>query len=171
MRDFQTPGRSAVYAENGMCATSHPLTAQAALNILQQGGNALDAAIAGAVLLPLCEPHMTGLGGDCFALISPADGGEIIAMNGSGRAPAGANANDLRLRGLTEIPLRGAESVTIPGAMDAFCTLSADHGKLELDQVFAPAIHYAEAGVPGAPRVAADWAGQILHWLRNLLPG
>ena len=160
MRDFQTPGRSAVYAENGMCATSHPLAAQAALNILQQGGNALDAAIAGAVLLPLCEPHMTGLGGDCFALISPADGGNIIAMNGSGRAPAGANADDLRLRGLTEIPLRGAESVTIPGAMDAFCTLSADHGKLELGQVFAPAIHYAEAGVPVAPRVAADWAAQ-----------
>ncbi|MBL6860389.1 MAG: gamma-glutamyltransferase, partial [Rhodobacteraceae bacterium] len=87
MRDFHFPGRSAVYAENGMCATSHPLAAKTALEILQHGGNAMDAAIAGAVLLGLCEPQMTGLGGDCFVLFSPAGSDEIRAMNGSGKSP------------------------------------------------------------------------------------
>ena len=90
MRNFQKPGRSAVFSENGMCATSHPLAAQSAINILQQGGNAMDAAIAGAVLLGFCEPQMTGLGGDCFVLFSPAGSDDIKALNGSGHAPHSA---------------------------------------------------------------------------------
>ena len=73
MRDFHLPGRSPVFASNGMCATSHPLAAKTAINILERGGNAMDAAIAGAVLLGLCEPAMTGIGGDCFALWSHGD--------------------------------------------------------------------------------------------------
>lgn len=158
MRDFQVPGRSATYAANGMCATSHPLAAKAAIDILQAGGNAVDAAIAGAVLLGICEPQMTGIGGDCFALVKPAGSEAVIALNGSGRAPSGANAQDLRARGLTAVPVRGVEPVTVPGAIDAFCTLSADYGLLGLDRVLAPAIHYAEEGVPVAPRVAFDWA-------------
>ncbi len=158
MRDFHLPGRSAVYAANGMVATSHPLAAKAALNLLEAGGNAVDAALAGAVLLGICEPQMTGIGGDCFALIKPADDDRILALNGSGRAPKGLSAAAMRAQGLAAVPLRGIEAVTMPGAMDAFCQLSADWGRLGLDQVLAPAIRYADEGVPVAPRVAFDWA-------------
>jgi gamma-glutamyltranspeptidase/glutathione hydrolase len=159
MRDFQRPGRSAVLATNGMCATSHPLAAQAAIDILKRGGNAMDAAIAGAVLLGICEPQMTGIGGDCFVLFTKPGSDDIHALNGSGRAPAAASAGDLRARGLDTVPLHGPEAVTIPGAVDAFCHLSDAHGKLGLDALLAPAIHYAEEGVPVAPRVANDWPG------------
>lgn len=157
MRDFHTPGRSAVYATNGMCTTSHPLAAKVAVQLLEAGGNAVDAAIAGAVLLGLCEPQMTGIGGDCFVLMTPAGSDDVIALNGSGRAPAGLDAAIMRSQGLTAVPLGGAESVTIPGAVDAFCRLSKDHGKLGLKASLAPAIHYAKAGVPVAPRVQFDW--------------
>ena len=92
MRDFHLPGRSAVFAENGMCATSHPLAAKAAIDILQSGGNAVDAAISAAILLGLCEPQSTGIGGDMFALVAQPDG-EIIGLNASGRAPAGIDAD------------------------------------------------------------------------------
>ena len=157
MRDFHFPGRSAVFAENGLCATSHPLAAATAIDILKRGGNALDAAIAGGVLLGICEPQMTGIGGDCFVLISRAGSDKVEAYNGSGRAPAAASAADLRARGLTTVPPNGPEAVTIPGAVDAFCRLADSHGKIGLDAILAPAIHYAEAGVPVAPRVAFDW--------------
>lgn len=157
MRDFHMPGRSAVMSENGMCATSHPLAAQVAIETLKSGGNAADAAVAGAVVLGFCEPQMTGLGGDCFVLLKPAGEDRVIALNGSGRAPAGLSAQAMRDRGLSAVPLRGVEAVTMPGAVDAFCRLSDQWGKLGLDRVLAPAIHYAEAGVPVAPRVAFDW--------------
>lgn len=158
MRDFHLPGRSAVYATNGMCATSHPLAAKVAIDTLQAGGNAVDAALAGAFVLGIAEPQMCGIGGDCFVLLKPAGSEDVIALNGSGRAPAGLSAQALRDRGLAAVPLRGIESVTLPAAMDAFCRLSDDHGRLGLDRVLAPAIHYAEEGVPVAPRVAFDWA-------------
>ena len=158
MRDFHLPGRSSVLAENGMCATSHPLAAQAALEILKDGGNAMDAAIAGAVLLGICEPQMTGIGGDCFVLFSPAGSDEIKSLNGSGTAPSLANANDLRDEGFSSIPLNSPHAVTIPCAVDAFCKLSNDWGKLGLDKILQPAIHYAERGVPIAERVAYDLA-------------
>ncbi|WP_170329490.1 gamma-glutamyltransferase family protein [Ruegeria arenilitoris] len=157
MRDFQTPGRSEVLATEGMCATSHPLAAKTALDILQQGGNAMDAAIAGAVLLGICEPQMTGLGGDCFVLFNRAGEDEVRALNGSGRAPAAADAEKLRAQGLTAVPLNTADAVTIPGAVDAFCHLAETEGTLGLDAILQPAIHYAETGVPVAPRVAFDW--------------
>lgn len=158
MRDFHFPGRSASYATNGMCATSHPLAAKIAIDALQSGGNAVDAAIAGAVLLGICEPQMTGIGGDCFVLLKPPGSEEVLALNGSGRAPAGLSADALRAKGLQKMPIRGIEAVTLPGAIDAFCRLSKDWGKLGLDQILAPAIHYAEIGVPIAPRVAFDWS-------------
>lgn len=158
MRDFQKPGRSAVYAVNGMCATSHPLAARVAVDVLRDGGNAADAAIAAGVLLGLCEPQMTGLGGDCFVLLKPAGEERIVALNGSGRAPAALSAEAMRARGLAAVPVYGVESVTMPGAVDAFCRLNADWGRLGLDRLLAPAIDAAENGVPVAPRVARDWA-------------
>ena len=158
MRDFSSPGRSAVFASNGMCATSHPLAAKVAVQMLEAGGNAVDAAIAGAVLLGICEPHMTGIGGDCFVLLTPPGEDRVVALNGSGRAPAALDAAKLRAAGHRTVPLRTADAVTLPGAMDAFCTLSRDYGRIGLKASLAPAIHYAEAGVPVAPRVAFDWA-------------
>ncbi|MET4100937.1 gamma-glutamyltranspeptidase/glutathione hydrolase [Roseovarius sp. MBR-78] len=165
MRDFHLPGRSGTYAANGMCATSHPLAARAAIDILERGGNAMDAAIAGAVLLGICEPQMTGIGGDCFALFTTPGDPRIRALNGSGRAPAAASAEALRAAGHETVPLHSAHAVTVPCAIDAFCRLSADHGRLGLDALLAPAIRYAEEGVPVAPRVAFDWptAGKALQ--------
>ncbi len=171
MRDFHLPGRSPVFAQNGICATSHPLAAEAAIGVLKDGGNAMDAAIAGAVLLGLCEPQMTGLGGDCFALFTPPGSDRILALNGSGRAPAGLDAAALRAAGHDRMPGAGALSVTIPGAVDAFCRLSADWGRAGLESVLAPAIRYAEEGVPVAPRTAFDWgraADQLTGHARTL---
>lgn len=157
-RDFHMPGRSAVFATNGMCATSTPLAAKVAVQILESGGNAVDAAIAAAVLLGITEPHMTGIGGDCFVLMKPAGSDEVLALNGSGRAPAGLTGAMMRDKGHDTMPLRDANAVTVPGAVDAFCTLAAEHGKLGLKAALAPAIHYARAGIPVAPRSAFDWA-------------
>ena len=159
MRDFHQPGRSAVHAANGICATSHPLAAGAAVDILKQGGNAMDAAIAGALITGLAEPQMTGIGGDCFALVSPAGSDDVVAVNGSGRAPAGADAAALRAQGHETVPLQSAHAVTVPGAIDAFCTMSDKWGKLGLADSLAPVISYMEDGVPVSPRVAWDWQG------------
>ena len=158
MRDFQTPGRSAVYAQNGMAATSHPLATKVALDMLQQGGNAVDAAVAAALMLPLCEPCATGLFGDAFALIKPAGDERIIGINGSGPAPTALSAAAMRADGLAAVPTNDARAVTLPGAVAAFERMLLDHGLLGWAEVAAPAIHYADAGVPVAPRVAFDWA-------------
>ncbi|KCV82396.1 gamma-glutamyltransferase [Actibacterium atlanticum] len=158
MRDFHLPGRSTVFAQNGLCATSHPLAAKVAVQMLEAGGNAADAAIAAAVLLGICEPQMTGLGGDCFVLIKPAGKEDVVALNGSGRAPAGLSAAKMRAQGHATVPIHAPEAVTIPGAVDAFCQLSKDWGRIGLKAALAPAIHYAEQGVPVAPRTAFDWA-------------
>ncbi|KIT15671.1 gamma-glutamyltransferase family protein [Jannaschia aquimarina] len=158
MRDFHLPGRSPVLAEGGMAATSHPLGTLVAIETLRRGGNAVDAAIAGAVLLGLCEPQMTGLGGDCFALLKPAGTEDILALNGSGRAPAGADPEAIRREGHESIPLHGVEAVTVPGAVDAFCKLSDAHGALGIQDTLAPLTRYFEEGIRVAPRVAFDWA-------------
>lgn len=157
MRDFHLPGRSATFATGGMCATSHPLGAATAVDILRQGGNAMDAAIAGAILLGLCEPQMTGLGGDLFVLWSDPKTGRVKALNGSGRAPAALSAELLRDQGHATVPTSSAHAVSVPGAVDAFCQLSESVGRLGIDKVLAPSIHYAENGLPVSPRVAFDW--------------
>ncbi len=158
MRDFHQPGRSAVFAGSGMCATSHPLAAKTAVSLLEAGGNAVDAAIGAAILLGFCEPQATGIGGDMFALVRPGDSDEIIGLHASGRAPAGLSADGLRAKGLGVIPLNDAAAVTVPGAIDGFCRLHGDHGRMPLADILAPAIHYAETGIPVAPRVALDYA-------------
>lgn len=174
MRNFDTPGRSLVYATNGMVATSHPLAAQCALDMLRRGGTAMDAALSGAILLGLCEPQMTGLAGDMFALVQRGPGADVEAYNGSGRAPKGASAERLRASGHATVPIDGADAVTIPGAVSALCDLSQSHGRLGLDTLLAPAIRYAEEGIPVAPRVAMDWAnsadrltGHARGWFLN----
>ncbi len=158
MRDFQTPGRSLVMAMNAMAATSHPLATKTAIETLEAGGNAVDAAVAAAVLLGVCEPQMTGIGGDCFALIKPAGSEDLVGLNASGRAPAALEAARLRAAGHGQMPEHSADAVTIPGAVDGFATLAGDWGRLGLARCLAPAIRYAEEGVPVASRVAHDWA-------------
>jgi len=166
MRDFQQPGRSAVIAQNGICATSHPLAAKVALQILEAGGNAMDAAIAGAVLLGICEPQSTGIGGDAFCLFNLPGSDDVHAMNASGRAPAALDAARLRNEGMTSISLDSPHAISLPGAVDGFIQLAKDHGKIGLKACLAPAIHYAETGVPIAPRVAFDYA-QAIDTLRG----
>lgn len=160
MRDFQRPGRSPVIAENGMAATSHPLATATALDVLRTGGNAVDAAIAASAVLTVVEPHMTGIGGDCFVILAEPDG-SVHGLNGSGRSPAGATAAAYRARGLTEIPEFGPLSITVPGAIKAWETLLHRFGTRDFAALLAPAVGYAEKGYPVHPRVAWDWARQV----------
>lgn len=158
MRDFQLPGRSTVYALNGMAATSHPLATLTAINMLREGGTAADAAVAAAAFLGVVEPQSTGIGGDAFALYSPGGGDQIVAYNGSGPAPMDADAGWYLDRGIKAIPLTGPHSVTVPGAVGMWATLLERHGRKGLDAVLQPAIRVAEDGYVIAPRVAWDWA-------------
>ena len=164
MRDLQQPGRSPVSAPHGMAATSHPLSTQAAIAVLQQGGNAMDAALAAVAVQCVVEPGSTGIGGDCFCLYAPNGGTDIHALNGSGRAPAGLSAEYLLERGITQIDRTSPHSVTIPTAVDAWVRLNADHGTLPLAELLAPAIDYAANGYPVGERIAFDAASnyQIL---------
>lgn len=148
-------------ATRGMAATSHPLASLTAIETLKAGGSAADAAIAAAMVLNIAEPQMCGLGGDAFVLIKPAGAEEVRALNGSGRAPAGYSAEALRAAGHTAVPVQGIASVTLPGGVDALCRLHRDYGRLPLSDVLAPAIGYAEDGIPVAPRTAFDWAEDV----------
>lgn len=157
-RDYIAPGRSAALGENGMAATSHPLATLAAIDVLRAGGNAMDAALAAVAVQCVVEPAMTGIGGDCFALVAPSDGRPVTAFNGSGWAPAGVSADALWDQGHRVIPEDSPHAVTIPGAVDAWCQLSARYGSKELAQVLAPAIALAADGYRVTGRVALDWA-------------
>ena len=175
-RDFQLPGRSQVIAGEGMAATSHPLATLAALDVLRAGGNAADAAVTAVAVLCVVEPHMTGIGGDCFCLIADP-GRPVWGYNGCGRAGAKASTEALLAKGMRSIEATSPHAVNVPGAIEAWGEILKTHGSWPFDRVLAPAIRYAEHGFPVAPRVAADWKGLVSklgnspgatrHYLRN----
>src|SRR5882724_2843416 len=138
MRNFHLAGRSTVHAQNAMVATSHPLAALTAIEVLRSGGTAADAAVAACALLGVIEPQSTGIGGDCFALVQPRGEGKIVSYNGSGRAPQAATPEWYLERNIRAIPLTSAHAVSIPGAIDA-----------------------SEEGYVVAPRIAFDWKNQF----------
>lgn len=158
MRDFHLPGRSPARGVNGMAATSMPVATLAALDILRAGGNALDAAVAACAVLCVVEPQSTGIGGDCFCLYAPAGSNDVVAMNGSGKAPAGATIDWFEAQGMTALDPLGPHVVTVPGAIRAWEALLAKHGRKGLDEVLQPAIRLAEHGHPVHDRTANDWA-------------
>jgi gamma-glutamyltranspeptidase/glutathione hydrolase len=149
-------GRSVARGARGMAATSHPKATLLALDIMREGGNAVDAGIAAVALLCVIEPHMTGIGGDCFAIYAPG-GRNPVGLNGSGRSPRRATLDWYREAGITEIAAETPHSVTVPGAVDAWCRLHGDHGRLPLDRLLAPAIDAAENGYLITDRVASSW--------------
>ncbi len=165
-RDYMAPGRSLVVGDRGIAATSHPAATLAAVDILRAGGNAIDAAIAAVAVQCVVDPLMTGIGGDCFALYAPASG-KPVAINGSGRAPAKAEVSWFKAQGIETIGLESPHAVTVPGAIDAWCRLSADHGRKGLDEVLQPAIRAAEEGFVVTPRVAFDWGRNGARILRQ----
>lgn len=120
----------------------------------------MDAAIAACAVQCVVEPGSTGIGGDCFALYAPADGSRIAAFNGSGRAPAAAAPSWFAERGIKTIERHSPHAVTVPGTIDAWARLNADHGRLDLADLLQPAVRYARDGYPVAPRTQRDWAEQ-----------
>ena len=162
MRDFHQPRRSAVVAGEAMAATSHPLATLTALDVLRAGGNAVDAAIAASAVLCVVEPHMTGVGGDCFALYAPKAAGTPVALNASGMAPMKATVEWYREHGFSAIPVESVHAATVPGAVEGWCTLLEAYGTKDMAALLAPAIKLAEEGVFVSPRPAWDFSFSAL---------
>ncbi len=150
-------GRSTVYAPTAAIATSQPLASVAGLEILQRGGNAVDAAVAAAAVLNLTEPHMTGIGGDMFAILWSARDRELVGLDASGRSGALLTPAALRAKGHERMPGSGAEAVTVPGAISGWAALLERYGTMSLAEVLAPAIRIAEEGFPVTPIIAEQW--------------
>ncbi|MFP6868060.1 MAG: gamma-glutamyltransferase [Nitrospinota bacterium] len=155
-------GRSPVLSQEGMVATSQPLAAIAALQILREGGNAMDAAIAGAAALNVVEPQSTGIGGDMFLIYWDAAQKQLAGLNASGRSPRAATLERYRSEGFTIAPQKGIFAVTVPGAFDGWCSAldRFGSGKKSMTDLLAPAIHYAENGFPVTPIIGNAWRMQ-----------
>lgn len=149
--------RSDVLAKNGMVATSQPLATFAGLEILREGGNAIDAAVAAAAVLDVVEPFSTGSGGDAFALVHENGSKAPRAFNGSGRSGSLATLDELIQKGWRTIPTLGGACVTVPGAVDLWFTLVKIFGTLEMTRILQPAISYARNGFPVSPIISHDW--------------
>ena len=154
--------RSEVYAPRAMAATSHPLATQTALEVMRRGGSAVDGAIAANAALGLMEPTGCGIGGDLFAIVwdPAAEGGrgKLFGYNGSGRAPKGMTIDFVKSKGVEAIPALGPLPVTVPGCVDGWFALHGKFGRIDIKDVLAPAIAYAEGGFPMAPVIADAWA-------------
>jgi gamma-glutamyltranspeptidase/glutathione hydrolase len=160
-------GRSTVYAAHGVVATSQPLAAEAGLEALRQGGNAIDAAVTAAAVLSVTEPHMTGIGGDMFAIVWLAREQKLVALNASGRAGSLMTLEALRARGFHPGSQQGVMSVTVPGALAGWEMLVRTHGRRTLAQALERAIGYARDGFPVSPIIAAQWAGETAFLQRD----
>ncbi len=158
--------RTVVYGKRGMVATSQPLAAQAGLEILKKGGNAIDAAIATAAALTVVEPTSNGIGGDAFAIVWTK--GKLHGLNASGAAPKSISIAGLKERGHKEIPRFGFMPVTVPGAPGAWAELSRAFGRLPLIEVLEPAITYAIEGYPVSPTTGKYWAKAYETYKKNL---
>lgn len=150
-------GRSVVMAPSGMVATSQPLAVQVGLDVLRQGGNAVDAAIAVNAALGLVEPMSCGIGGDLFAIVWDAKTQKLYGLNASGRSAYRATRAFFADKGLTEVPLTGPLSWSVPGCVDGWEELRRRFGTRTLEQLLAPSIHYAEEGFPVTEKIAGSW--------------
>lgn len=151
--------RSVTMARNGLIAASQPLAAAAGLQVLLEGGNAVDAAVTAAAVLAVVEPTMTGIGGDLFAIVHDGRTRTLHGLNASGRSPYAATPEALAARGFTEVPARGILSVSVPGVVDGWAALLERFGTITLARALAPAIRYAREGFPVAEIVALQWEG------------
>jgi gamma-glutamyltranspeptidase/glutathione hydrolase len=169
--------RSPVVGNRGMVATTQPLAVAAGLEILANGGNAADAAVATAAALNVTEPTSTGIGGDAFALYYQAASGQVAALNASGRAPAALTIKQVKKAGLftgLDAPIADPYhpyTITVPGACSGWCEMVEKHGRLSLSDVLAPAIRLAEAGFPVAPVTAYFWELGAKRQLAQALNG
>ena len=153
-------GRSTVYAPNGAVATSQPLATSAALEVLQNGGNAIDAAVVAAAVLGVVEPHMTGMGGDMFALFWSAKEDRLVGLDASGKSGSLLDADALAAEHEGRMPGSGTASVTVPGAVSGWNALLENYGTLTLAEALEPARRIAAEGFPVTPIIARQWAGQ-----------
>ncbi|MCI0526907.1 MAG: gamma-glutamyltransferase family protein, partial [Nitrospira sp.] len=143
--------RGPAITQNGMVASAHPLASLVGVNVLQRGGNAMDAVIAMAGALNVLDPAMTGLGGDMFLLYYSAREQRVVALNASGRAPYAATIEAYKAKGHTTVPVTGPLSITVPGALDGWIQALERYGTLPLSELLQPAIQYAEEGFPVYP--------------------